>query len=161
MGRRTSQRTRKPFLRVLSGYSATGLSRQSELRPSACWVELPSNPHIGRSETDVGALSTTFVLLRRLGSGRYPSNQMYSSLNLFSEDIQRSTLIKIGTNRFGLAHPAVRQRSKRSGPHPTQLCQLNPHSFGGFGSDRLPCGLATNPIRLPPSSVQPQDPNPQ
>src|SRR5689334_16214341 len=53
---------------------------QSESWPSACCVELPSKPQIGQSLTLLGSASTTFVLLRRLGSGRYPSSQTYSSL---------------------------------------------------------------------------------
>ncbi len=65
----TSHMTRKPFLRPLSGYRATGFRTQSELFPSAWRVELPSKPHRGRSATEVGALSTTLVLLRRFGSG--------------------------------------------------------------------------------------------
>ena len=53
-----------------SGKRATGLSRQSELLPSAWRVELPSKPHIGISSR-VGSLpySLTFVLLRRFGTG--------------------------------------------------------------------------------------------
>jgi hypothetical protein len=50
----TSHITSTPFLRVLSGYTATGLSMQSELRPSACWVELPSKPHSGSSNSSFG-----------------------------------------------------------------------------------------------------------
>ena len=46
-GMSTSHITSAPFLRVASGNTATGLSRQSLLRPSACWVELPSKFHMG------------------------------------------------------------------------------------------------------------------
>src|SRR5690348_4895243 len=53
---------------------------QSESWPSACCVELPSKPQIGQSLAVEGSESTIFVLLRRLGSGRYPSSQTYSSL---------------------------------------------------------------------------------
>ena len=62
--------TSAPFLRVVSGNTATGLSRQSELPPSACLVELPSKFHIG-SSSSVGKLSNSLivVLLRRLGTG--------------------------------------------------------------------------------------------
>src|ERR1700760_3777984 len=56
---------------------------QSELLPSACMVELPSNPQRGRSAR-VGDSSNAFicVLPRRLGTGCLPSSQMYSSLYL-------------------------------------------------------------------------------
>ena len=66
----TSHITSAPLRRVLSGKTATGLSMQSELRPSACWVELPSKPHIG-SCSSVGKLSNSliWVLLRRFGTG--------------------------------------------------------------------------------------------
>ena len=48
----TSHMTSAPFLRVESGKTATGLSRAvAELRPSACWVELPSKFHIGNSSS--------------------------------------------------------------------------------------------------------------
>src|ERR1700730_13764476 len=54
---------------------------QSELCPSACLVELPSNPQFGTCSR-VGKLSKslTNVLPRMLGIGWYPSSQMYSSL---------------------------------------------------------------------------------
>ena len=62
--------TSTPFLRVVSGKTATGFSPQSELWPSACLVELPSKPHMGNSSS-VGKLSNSLivVLLRRLGTG--------------------------------------------------------------------------------------------
>src|SRR6185503_18151429 len=77
----TSHMTSTPFFLVVSGYTATGLSMQSELRPSACRVELPSKPHIG-SCSSLGKLSKslTCVLPRRFGVGVYPSSQIYSSL---------------------------------------------------------------------------------
>ena len=52
------------------GKSATGCSRQSELEPSACCVELPSKFQTGRSSR-VGATvnDSIFVLLRRFGTG--------------------------------------------------------------------------------------------
>ena len=66
----TSHITSTPFLRSLSGYTATGLSTQSELRPSACMVELPSKPHSGSCSSD-GKLSNSLicVLPRRFGTG--------------------------------------------------------------------------------------------
>jgi len=66
----TSAMTSTPFLRVLSGNTATGFNTQSELLPSACWVELPSKPQFGSSES-LGKLlnSLICVLLRRLANG--------------------------------------------------------------------------------------------
>ncbi len=66
----TSHITRAPFVRSLSGKTATGLSTQSELLPSACSVELPSKPQSGSSSSD-GKLSNSLicVLPRRLGTG--------------------------------------------------------------------------------------------
>src|SRR5580658_8086456 len=99
----TSLRTIKPSLRVASGYSATGLSTQSELLPSACMVELPSKPHLGRSAR-VGGCSNSFirVLPRRAGTGCLPSSQMYSSLylvivfgNLWGKGPGDSTLVDL------------------------------------------------------------------
>src|SRR5580698_9245230 len=54
---------------------------QSELLPSACMVELPSNPQLGISAR-VGGCSNCLmrVFPRRLGTGCFPSSQMYSSL---------------------------------------------------------------------------------
>jgi hypothetical protein len=62
--------TSTPFLRVESGYTATGLSTTSELLPSACCVELPSKPHKGNSAS-FGKLPNSLicVLLRKLASG--------------------------------------------------------------------------------------------
>jgi hypothetical protein len=77
----TSPRTIYAFLRLASGYRATGFSTQSELLPSACMVELPSKPQLGRAAR-VGGCSNSLsrVLPRRPGTGRLPSSQMYSSL---------------------------------------------------------------------------------
>src|SRR3954466_6256639 len=79
----TSHITRTPLVRAPSGKTATGLSTQSELLPSACRVELPSKPHSG-SCASVGNESNSLicVLPRRLGTGVYPSSQIYSSLYL-------------------------------------------------------------------------------
>src|SRR5258708_29560019 len=54
---------------------------QSELLPSACMVELPSKPQLGRSAR-VGGCSNALssVLPRNSGIGVLPSSQMYSSL---------------------------------------------------------------------------------
>src|ERR1700676_1233252 len=77
----TSLRTIYASLRLPSGYRATGFSTQSELLPSACMVELPSNPQLGISAR-VGGCSNAFsrLLPRRSGTGVLPSSQMYSSL---------------------------------------------------------------------------------
>src|ERR1700733_4401797 len=77
----TSLSTIDASLRLASGYRATGFSTQSELLPSACMVELPSKPQLGRSAR-VGGVSNAFirVLPRRPGTGCLPSSQMYSSL---------------------------------------------------------------------------------
>ncbi len=66
----TSQSTSTPFLRAGSGKWRTGLSMQSELPPSACFVEDPSKPHIG-SCSRLGKLSNSLicVLPRRFGTG--------------------------------------------------------------------------------------------
>src|SRR5208337_3997662 len=58
------------------------LRTQSDLWPAACMVELPSNPHRGRSAR-VGVLSNSLMLVlpRSSGMGFFPSSQMYSSLN--------------------------------------------------------------------------------
>src|SRR3984957_21130125 len=84
----TSHITRTPLVRAVSGYTATGLSTQSELWPSACMVELPSKPHSG-SWSSVGndANSLICVLPRRFGVGVYPSSQIYSSLYLVIEPL--------------------------------------------------------------------------
>src|SRR3954462_11499597 len=54
---------------------------QSEVRPSAWRVELPSKPHHGNSSS-LGKLlnSLICVLPRRFATGSYPSSQIYSSL---------------------------------------------------------------------------------
>ena len=69
-GSSTSHITSIPLVRAGSGKSATGCRRQSELEPSACWVELPSKFQIG-SSSSVGATvnDSIFVLLRRFGTG--------------------------------------------------------------------------------------------
>src|SRR5215469_4045236 len=77
----TSQSTRYALLRLPSGYSATGFRMQSLLLPSACIVELPSNPHRGRSaRVGVASNDLIVVLPRSSGMGVLPSSQMYSSL---------------------------------------------------------------------------------
>src|SRR3984957_17997076 len=77
----TSFRTTYALLRLISGYRATGFRMQSELLPSACMVELPSNPQLGKSAR-VGGCSNglSSVLPRSSGTGCLPSSQMYSSL---------------------------------------------------------------------------------
>src|SRR6187200_2602965 len=77
----TSHSTIAPLMRWLSGTTRTGFSTQSELRPSACIVELPSKPQSG-SCSSVGKLSNSliWVLPRIFGTGVYPSSQIYSSL---------------------------------------------------------------------------------
>src|ERR1700732_4872693 len=77
----TSHITSAPLVRAASGKTATGLSTQSELWPSACMVELPSKPHNG-SCSSVGkeANSLICVLPRRFGVGVYPASQISSSL---------------------------------------------------------------------------------
>jgi hypothetical protein len=79
----TSHITSAPLVRAGSGYTDTGFSTQSELRPSACMVDEPSKPHSG-SWSSVGNVSNSLicVLPRRFGVGVYPSSQMYSSLYL-------------------------------------------------------------------------------
>ena len=62
--------TSRPLRLAGSGKSATGWSRQSELLPSACRVELPSKFQTGSSSrTGSPSNSTIFVLLRRFGTG--------------------------------------------------------------------------------------------
>src|ERR1700722_8736602 len=87
----TSARTRYPFVRLASGYRATGFSTQSELLPSACMVELPSKPQLGRSER-VGGFSNALrrVLPRSSGTGFLPSSHMYSSLYFFIASVRVS-----------------------------------------------------------------------
>src|SRR5882724_13396813 len=77
----TSHITSAPLVRAGSGNTATGFSTQSELWPSACCVEEPSKPHSGScSSVGNSAKSLIWVLPRRLGTGVYPSSQIYSSL---------------------------------------------------------------------------------
>src|SRR4051812_40950942 len=68
---------------------------QSELFPSACMVELPSKPQLGRSAR-VGGLSNAFisVLPRNSGIGVLPSSQMYSNLYFF--------MVLLGAVSFGI-----------------------------------------------------------
>ena len=61
---------------------ATGFNKQSEDPPSACLVELPSNAHTGQSSNFPLKSDTTFVFPLRLAVGLYPSNQIYSNLDL-------------------------------------------------------------------------------
>src|SRR5580704_19659851 len=93
----TSHITSTPLVRPPSGYTATGLSTQSELWPSACMVELPSKPHSG-SWSSVGndANSLICVLPRRFGVGVYPSSQIYSSLYLVIEFSHELMMQKVG-----------------------------------------------------------------
>src|SRR6201986_2077384 len=90
----TSLKTIYASFRLASGYRATGLSTQSELLPSACIVELPSKPQVGKSAS-TGGLSNVFrvVFPRNSGTGFFPSSQMYSSLYFviqISLDISRA-----------------------------------------------------------------------
>src|SRR6202790_4957 len=93
----TSHITRTPSVRAASGNTATGLSTQSELFPSACKVELPSKPHSG-SWSSVGneSYSLICVLPRRFGVGVYPSSQIYSSLYLVIEFSHELMMRKAG-----------------------------------------------------------------
>ena len=62
--------TSAPFSLAGSGKTATGFSMQSESRPSAWRVELPSKPHIGSCSSDgKSSNSFTWVLPRRFGTG--------------------------------------------------------------------------------------------
>src|SRR5712671_1811998 len=94
----TSHMTSAPFFFVVSGKTATGLSTQSELWPSACRVELPSKPHSG-SCSSVGNESNSLicVLPRRFGVGVYPSSQIYSSLYFVIELSHELMMRKVGT----------------------------------------------------------------
>src|ERR1700676_1794455 len=77
----TSLRTIYASLRLPSGYRAAGFSTQSELLPSACMVELPSKPQLGRSARVGGcSYALSSVLPRSSGTGFLPSSQIYSSL---------------------------------------------------------------------------------
>src|SRR6478736_7716848 len=92
----TSHITSTPLVRAPSGNTATGFSTQSELWPSACWVEEPSKPQSG-SCSSVGneANSLICVLPRRVGVGVYPSSQIYSSLYLVIEPLLSLMLVKM------------------------------------------------------------------
>src|SRR6267143_5004893 len=97
----TSHITRTPLVRAPSGKTATGLSTQSELLPSACMVELPSKPHSG-SCSSVGNESNSLicVLPRRFGIGVYPSSQIYSSLYLVIELSHELMMRKVGNRLY-------------------------------------------------------------
>src|SRR5690348_5200264 len=101
------------FVRAGSGNSATGCRRQSEFEPSAWRVELPSKFQTGRSST-VGSSpsSTIFVLLRRFGTGSYPSSQMYSSLTF---PIARLLLVRVPERKKGPALRRVRGPNASAG----------------------------------------------
>ncbi len=119
----TSHITRTPFLRVLSGNTLTGFSTQSELLPSACRVELPSNPHIGSSSSLGNSLkSLIWVFPRRLGTGVYPSSQRYSSLYLVMQSLsfvyEARTPVATGAVAGGWSRRRVGKSyaSERGGP---------------------------------------------
>src|ERR1700733_15374480 len=79
----TSHITSAPLVRAPSGYTATGLSTQSELLPSACKVELPSKPHSGTcSSAATRANSLIFVWPGRFGARVRPPSQIRSGLYL-------------------------------------------------------------------------------
>ena len=66
----TSHSTSTPFVRAGSSTARIGFSTQSELWPSACWVDEPSKPHSGSCSSDGRELnSLTSVLPRRFGVG--------------------------------------------------------------------------------------------
>src|SRR5580658_2988857 len=77
---------------------------QSDVLPAGCVVELPSNPHKGRSAR-VGVLlnSLMLVLPRSSGMGFLPSSQMYSSLYFGIVLLHRQGLC------IGLGEAAVRR----------------------------------------------------
>ena len=77
----TSVITRYPLDLSGSGNIDTGFSRQSELFPSACCVELPSKDHIGQSSIFPEKSLSILVLLLRDWVGLKPSNQIYSNLD--------------------------------------------------------------------------------
>src|SRR5246127_3313463 len=93
----TSHMTSTPLVRAASGKTATGLSTQSELWPSACMVDEPSKPHSG-SCSSVGNESNSLicVLPRRFGVGVYPSSQIYSSLYFVIEFSHELMMQKVG-----------------------------------------------------------------
>src|SRR5882724_5671958 len=106
----TSHITSAPLVRAASGKTATGLSTQSELWPSACRVELPSKPHSGScSRAGSESNSLICVLPRRFGVGVYPSSQIYSSLYLVIEVSHELMMRKVGTEVFWSpqAYPAT------------------------------------------------------
>src|ERR1700710_1246252 len=77
---------------------ATGLSTQSELRPSACMVDEPSKPHSGScSSAGNESNSLICVLPRRFGVGVYPSSQIYSSLYFVIELSHELMMRKVET----------------------------------------------------------------
>ena len=59
----TSVITKNPLTLSGSGYIATGLSKQSDEPPSACFVDEPSNDQIGQSSSFPLKSSMTLVLL--------------------------------------------------------------------------------------------------
>src|SRR6202040_572664 len=103
----TSHITSAPLLRAASGKTATGLSTQSELWPSACRVELPSKPHSG-SCSSVGNVSNSLicVLPRSFRAGVYASSQIYSSLYLVIE-VSHELMMRKGGNRSRLVTTSV------------------------------------------------------
>ena len=70
----------------------TGFNRQSEELPSACFVDEPSNIHMGHSSTVPPKLLRTIVLLRMFCVGSYPSSQMYSSFAFSIMGINRPAM---------------------------------------------------------------------
>ena len=60
---KTSVITKKPLILSGSEYIATGLSKQSEDPPTACFVEDPSKDHTGQSSIFPLKFSITLVLL--------------------------------------------------------------------------------------------------
>src|ERR1700751_4416506 len=98
----TSHITSTPLVRAASGKTATGLSTQSELWPSACMVDEPSKPHRGScSSVGKDANSLIWVLPRKFGVGVYPSSQMYSSLYFVIEPLYRYLFHGWKTERNG------------------------------------------------------------
>src|ERR1700710_3213528 len=92
---------------------ATGLSTQSELRPSACMVDEPSNPPSGScSSVRKESNSLICVLPRRFGVGVYPSSQIYSSL-YFVIELSHELMMqfKAGNRRPPVAHTSTRPPS--------------------------------------------------
>ena len=113
----TSHMTRTPFLRAASGKTRIGLRTQSELRPSACMVELPSKPHRGRCSSE-GKLSNSLIWVfpRRFGTGVYPSSQMYSSL-YFVMRVSRELMTRgVDAVLIVLGRPTVRWSCRPKNP---------------------------------------------